>query len=71
MSEFVESSDALKKFIQQTFRDDEMIDYDEIHKIEDRLKSGMTYAELTAEMVEDSQKVWKFLSEKVIFRDSN
>lgn len=50
MSEFVDNRDALKKFIQQTFRDDEMIDYDEIHKIEDRLKSALSYAELTAEI---------------------
>ena len=47
-----------------------MINYDELHKMDDRLSSGMTYDELTAEILEDSQRVWKFLSEEVIFRES-
>ena len=70
MYPFSTNCNNLKKFIQSTYMDYELIDYDELHKMDDRLTSGMTYDELTAEIAEDSQRVWKFLSEEVIFRES-
>jgi len=50
------SSDCidLKKFIQSTFMDYELIDYDELHKLDDRNTSRKSYAELTAELSEES-----------------
>lgn len=44
----------LKEFIQSNFRDDELIDYDQIHKIELRNSTNFSYKELDQEFTENS-----------------
>ena len=61
---------SLKGYITENFHDSELIDYDLLHRLYDRLQGGMTKTEICEEIREDSQKTWKFLSEFVILRES-
>ena len=60
----------LKKFITDNFNDSELIDYDYLHRLYDRMKGTMSQVEIEEEIREDSQKTWQFLSKFVILRES-
>ena len=61
----------LKQFITDNFNDSELIDYDCLHRLYDRMKGTMSKGEIEDEIREDSQKTWEFLSKFVILRESS
>ena len=60
----------LKSYISGNFHDHQLIDYDWEHKLYNRENNKMSLEEIEAELAEDTQKVWKFLAENSILRDS-
>ena len=70
MFKYDNSCPNLKKFITDNFNDSELIDYDYLHRLYDRMKGTMSQVEIEEEIREDSQKTWQFLSKFVILRES-
>ena len=67
---FEADREHLKKYIQANFRDSEMLDYEkETRDLVDT--AHLSDKEIDRQFAEVSQRPWRFLSENVIFRDTN
>ena len=60
----------MKRFIDQHFKDCDLINYDREHQLADRENTSFDHNSLQAEFREEGLKIWNFLAENVILRES-
>ena len=60
----------MKKFISENFKDLELMDFEAENRITQRALNLISQKESTQEFITDSQKIWRFLADNVILRES-
>lgn len=60
----------MKKFITENFKDLELMDFETENRLTQRALNLISQKELTQEFITDSQKIWRFLADNVILRES-
>ncbi len=61
--------EKMKTFIHSNFKDSDLIDYDRELIIHERKTRQLTEMELQEELVKESQRVWAFLTTKIVLAD--
>ena len=60
----------MKKFITENFKDLELMDFETENRLTQRALNLISQKELTQDFITDSQKIWRFLADNVILRES-
>ena len=68
--QFDPNCEKMKSFIHNNFKDCDLIDYDRELVMHERQTRQLTEMELQEELVKESQRVWQFITTKVIVNDS-